>query len=87
MSTFQVKDMTCGHCASIIRNAIAAVDPQAAVSIDVAARRVEIASARADAAPLRGAIERAGYTPVVAQPDANTGTSERSSCGAGCGCG
>lgn len=87
MRTFQVNDMTCGHCANTIRNAIAAVDPQAAVSIDVAARRVAITSARAGAAQLLGAIARAGYTPVAAQPGTDTATSERSSCGTGCGCG
>jgi len=68
MSTFQVNDMTCGHCATKIQNALGALDPQAKVSIDVASRRVEVDSARASAAQLRSAIEQAGYTPVALEP-------------------
>ena len=68
MSTFQVNDMTCGHCARTIRNALGALDPQAKVSIDVGSRRVEVDSARATAAQLQGAIEQAGYTRVAVEP-------------------
>ena len=82
MSTFQVNDMTCGHCARTIRNALGALDPQAKVSIDVGSRRVEVDSARATAAQLRSAIEQAGYTPVPLEPGSTPAGSPRH--GRGC---
>lgn len=87
MSTFQVNDMTCGHCAGTIRHALAALDPQATIDIDVAARRVQVESAQADTAQLQAAIKHAGYTPVAVQAGAAAGGQERAgSCGCG-GCG
>lgn len=65
--TFEVKDMTCGHCVSSITKAVQAVDPGAAVQADLGAHRVRIESARASVADvdrLRGAIEDAGFTPA-----------------------
>ncbi|HSW04623.1 heavy-metal-associated domain-containing protein [Aquabacterium sp.] len=64
MITFQVKDMSCGHCVSVITQAVMAADPQAQVQIDLATHRVSIEPAAADAAALREAIAEAGYTPV-----------------------
>lgn len=88
MNTFQLNDMTCGRCASTIRPALAAVDPEAKVSIDVAARRVAVDSARADAARLKDAIERAGYTTVAVEPcEQAAGTPKRGGYDCGCGCG
>ena len=72
MTTFQVDDMTCGHCISAITKAVRGVDPSASVSIDLATHRVDIGSTQADAAKLSSAIEEAGYTPsghlTAAQP-------------------
>lgn len=65
MIAFQVDDMTCGHCASTITKAVKAADANAQVSIDLAAHRVSIEPAQADAAALRDAIAEAGYTPVA----------------------
>lgn len=63
MIEYTVQDMTCGSCAKRITAAIAELDPQADVDIDVQARRVSIESAQsADA--LRAKIAAAGYTPV-----------------------
>ena len=62
---FEVKDMSCGHCENTIRGAIAAVDPQARVEVDLAAHRVRI-QGRLPAAQLEQAIREAGYTPVAA---------------------
>ena len=77
MTTFQVDDMTCGHCISVITKAIKGVDANASVSIDLASHRVNIASGT-NAATLSAAIKQAGYTatplpnpvaqPVAAQP-------------------
>ena len=59
---FQVGDMTCGHCASTIKGAIAEVAPSASVNIDLANRTVDVSGA-SDAAKIEAAITEAGYTP------------------------
>ena len=64
MNTFDVMDMTCGHCVSAITQAVKAIDPQARVQIDLAAHRVVVDQGQADAQALRKAIAEAGYTPV-----------------------
>jgi copper chaperone len=66
MITFQVANMTCGHCVDTITKAVKAIDGEARVQIDLAGRRVAIESGNSDVAALREAIERAGYTPVAA---------------------
>ena len=65
MLTFQVNDMTCGHCAATITKAVRSVDQGAKVEIDLAAHRVTIEPAMADAGELADAIKEAGYTPVL----------------------
>lgn len=65
MITFEVQDMSCGHCVSTITAAVKALDAQARVQIDLASRRVDIEPASADAAALREAITEAGFTPVA----------------------
>jgi copper chaperone len=62
---FDVQDMSCGHCASTITQAVKQADPQARVDIDLAAHLVRIEPAAADADELREAIAEAGYTPVA----------------------
>ena len=42
---FTVTGMTCGHCERAVKNAVQQIDPQAQVSIDRAANRVDIDSA------------------------------------------
>lgn len=64
MVSFTINDMTCGHCAASITQAVKALDPAATLKIDLPGHRVEIDSAVADAAALRDAIKDAGYTPV-----------------------
>ncbi|RTL46303.1 MAG: copper chaperone [Burkholderiales bacterium] len=82
MITFEVSDMTCGHCASTITKALKDSDPAARVSIDVAAHRVQVEPAKADEAELIEAIKDAGYTPVViAQPaEAVEGAGKKGCC-------
>lgn len=65
MITFEVQDMTCGHCVSTITQAVKALDAQARVQIDLASHRVDIEPVTADAAALREAITEAGFTPVA----------------------
>lgn len=65
MITFEVNDMSCGHCVGAITQALKAADPNAAVQIDLARHRVQVAPAAADAEALAAAITEAGYTPVT----------------------
>ena len=64
-TTFEVNDMTCGHCASTITQAVKALDAAADVQIDLATHRVRVESAEADSVRLADAIAQAGYTPVA----------------------
>jgi copper chaperone len=64
MISFEVNDMTCGHCVSTIGNALKGADKDARVQIDLARHRVEIEPAASDADQLAAAIKEAGYTPV-----------------------
>jgi len=68
--TFQVEDMTCGHCASTIGKVVADVDRDAKVAVDLASHLVRIESSRAGADEFREAIREAGYTPVPVEPGA-----------------
>ena len=63
MIEFTVNDMTCGHCASTITRAVKEIDAAGTCEIDLATKRVRIASAR-PAEDFRAAIEGAGYTPM-----------------------
>jgi len=67
MISFDVNDMTCGHCVSAITKALKAADPGAKVQIDLATRRVQIEPTESDEAELSDAIKEAGYTPVAAR--------------------
>lgn len=57
--TFEVEDMSCGHCKSAIEDAIRAAGGTAAV--DLAAKTVTVAGI--DAARAAEVIAAAGYTP------------------------
>jgi copper chaperone len=52
--------MTCGHCERAVKNAVQQLDPQAQVSIDRGANRVDIDSAQPREA-LAKAIAEEGY--------------------------
>lgn len=60
MTILTVRGMSCGPCARAVTNAIQSVDPDAAVDIDLATKRVEIASV-AKIEELAASIEAAGY--------------------------
>lgn len=82
MISIEVKDMTCGHCESSIRRAVAAVDKDAIVNIDLAAHRLDIDSKAADPHTLIEAVRAAGYTPgPIRDPvAANTSTKATRAC-------
>ncbi|QJW85558.1 heavy-metal-associated domain-containing protein [Ramlibacter terrae] len=86
MVTFQVSDMTCGHCASAIFRAVASVDKDARVDIRIQQKLVRIDSSAA-AAELAEAIRDAGYTPQEVRQEPAQPTVQRASAGCGCGCG
>jgi copper chaperone len=65
MVSFQVDDMSCGHCVAKINQALKAADPGASVNITLAARRVDVEPKQADAGELADAIREAGYTPQM----------------------
>ncbi|MGQ3051624.1 MAG: heavy-metal-associated domain-containing protein [Roseateles sp.] len=84
MIAYQVNDMTCGHCVSMITKAVQRIDPAAKVVIDLDSRRVEIGAVNAVASELKDAIEAAGYTPLEASP--STAPPAPTKAGGCCGC-
>ncbi len=69
MIEITVHDMTCGHCASAVTKAVRDTDAVASCEIDLAAKRVRIASEQ-PAAPFVAAIAGAGYSPVLSSGQA-----------------
>lgn len=67
MLTFEVNDMTCGHCVSSITKAVKAVDEDAKVTVDLPHKRVTIEDNQQDAQTLSEAMSDAGFTPVQIQ--------------------
>jgi copper chaperone len=63
MPSFEVRDMSCSHCASSITQAVQAVDPQATVRVDLDAKRVDVAATTVEVERLAAAIRQAGFTP------------------------
>lgn len=86
MVTFQVNDMTCGHCASTISRAIADVDKAARLDIRINQNIVRVNSS-APAAEIAEAIRDAGYTPreIADAPVQAAAAPAKSGCGCGCG--
>ncbi len=60
MIKLKVPEMSCGHCKSAIEKAIASVDADASVNVDIEGRTVEINSS-ADVDALMSAIKEEGY--------------------------
>jgi copper chaperone len=66
MPSFEVRDMSCSHCASSITQAVQAVDPQAQVRVDLDAKRVDVTATKVETERLAAAIRQAGFTPLPA---------------------
>ena len=60
--TFQVEDMTCGHCAGRIKGGIEARLPGTTVTADPGSKRVSVLGS-ADHEAIKAAVTAAGYTP------------------------
>ena len=65
MLRFKVSGMSCAHCARAVTEAIAAVDPGAAVEVDVAAGLVVVQGGTAGPATLAAAMGAQGYAAVA----------------------
>ena len=63
MIEFQLPDMTCGHCASRVAQALKLTDPACLFSFDIGARTVQVQSSE-DRQTLAEALAEAGYTPA-----------------------
>lgn len=85
MVTFEVNDMTCGHCVSSITQAVRAIDQGAQVTVDLATHRVRIQPTESNRSELSQAIREAGYSPVPVEDIA--APVERSAPRSGCCCG
>lgn len=66
MTTFNVKDMTCGMCVKHVTKAVQTVEPGADVKVDLASGKVEVSPTPKDPAALAKAITEAGYPAQVA---------------------
>jgi copper chaperone len=60
--SFRVEDMTCGHCAGAIKQAVESRIPGTSVTTDPGSKLVSVEGS-ADIAAIRSAITAAGYTP------------------------
>lgn len=60
MPTFEVKNLSCGHCVKAVTRAIQSVDAQAAVEVDLGRQQVAVTST-APEARLREALAAADY--------------------------
>jgi copper chaperone len=61
---FEVKDMTCGHCVSLITKAVKEVDQSATIDVNLDQKRVKVASA-ATSDEMLHAISESGYSPTL----------------------
>lgn len=85
MISFQVSDMTCGHCVSTITKAVKAADPGARVEIDLAHHLVKVEPAEGEAQEIADAITEAGYTPMAIEAAAAAGSAAPKVAGGCCG--
>ena len=63
MKTLNLPGMTCGGCARSVTAAIKEIDQDAAVTVDIDARRVTVETTASEEA-LREAVREAGYSPA-----------------------
>lgn len=63
--TLRVEDMTCGHCAGRIKNAIETGLPGTQVEADPTSKFVSVRGS-SDLASIKALVTKAGYTPVAA---------------------
>lgn len=64
MRTFDVPDMSCGHCKSVIEKAVLTADPQAQLAFDLDAHEVRITSDLTDH-DLLAVLAKEGYPATI----------------------
>lgn len=64
MTTFVVPDMSCGHCKAAVEKAVAKLDAEARVTVDLDAKTVEVEGTPAPAAVI-AALDAEGYPATV----------------------
>lgn len=85
VTTFKVQGMTCGHCVSAVKTAVASVPGAHDVEVDLAAGTVTVSGVPSEQAVAQ-AISEAGYDVVT--PDLESVAGRRVPlAGGGCGCG
>ncbi|SBS77515.1 putative copper ion binding protein [uncultured Mycobacterium sp.] len=85
VTTYKVQGMTCGHCVSTVKAAVASVPGAQDVEVDLATGTVTVTGAPSEQAVAQ-AISEAGYDVVV--PDSElVGGKPLPLAGGGCGCG
>ncbi len=60
MTTLHIPDMSCGHCKATVEKTIHAIDPDAIITFDMDARRIELTSSAA-IPDVQAALADAGY--------------------------
>ena len=62
MISFQIPDMTCGHCVAAVTKAVKAADPAAEITIDLPTHQVQVQTS-VPREVLAAQLVEAGYTP------------------------
>lgn len=63
IANYTVTGMTCGHCASSVREEVGKIDGVTAIDVDVPTGLLTITSTGpVDASAVRAAVDEAGYT-------------------------
>lgn len=57
---FKVPEMSCGHCQQAIEQALAALDGDAVVAVDLSRREVQVQTAQSEQA-VQGALDAIGF--------------------------
>ncbi len=65
MTKLKVPEMSCGHCKAAVEKAVASVDAQAKVDVDLENRTVQVETSAANDA-LIAALKEEGYEATVA---------------------
>ncbi|MEJ6022134.1 heavy-metal-associated domain-containing protein [Ramlibacter sp. PS4R-6] len=60
---FNIPQMSCGHCARAVTEAVKEVDPNATVDVDLASKQVSVVST-AERQEIVAALAEAGYAPA-----------------------
>ena len=64
--TYDVPDISCGHCEAAISTELRALPGVETVAVDLSSKRVAVSGGKLDDAAIRAAIYEAGYEAVAA---------------------